>query len=333
MHATRDVSKLLRKGTQFFASFCLLFALLMWVSITLAPPPTPFEARLRLLMSRLDAEAITIGHSHSNAILFSALGMNGFHLFGGGMDLFETELILKHVVPKMQRLRYVFIPIAYWSLQWDNGTLPTRQERRVSMYRSLLVAPLRGDLLLYLESRIRGVVRTDNWEWLFHSLQGEKPRFEELDPESGRNMSVQNVPSTRLILNRHAEKAARTHMDTSRAMAQVHGSLEGDTEACLVRILTFLKAREIEPIVYTPPYSQEYISRYDDAAIHAMTRSITAVCLELDLPYYNFSGDPEFIHDPTLFANSDHLNRTGAAAFSEKLKKAIYTRHPPETPM
>ena len=54
-----------------------------------------------------------------------------------------------------------------------------------------------------------------------------------------------------------------------------------------------------------------------------MASSVRRLQSDYGVAYYDFSADPDFTRDHTLFADADHLNGCGAQQFSEKFRQAL----------
>ena len=101
----------------------LMAALSAW-SNAAAPVFPGARGRCALLDERRDEiEAIALGNSHGHSIDFEALGLEGFHLWTLGQDLFETEALLRTFAPRLPRLRAVLLPVGFGSFTTDNSVV------------------------------------------------------------------------------------------------------------------------------------------------------------------------------------------------------------------
>jgi hypothetical protein len=77
------------------------------------------------LLNKADSiEAIAVGNSHSCAIDFNALGINGYRIAEGGNDISEVEYQVKSLIPLLPNLKTIFFNISYFSLYADNNSFP-----------------------------------------------------------------------------------------------------------------------------------------------------------------------------------------------------------------
>ena len=68
-------------------------------------------------------EAIAVGNSHSCAMNFKELDIEGYRIAEGGNDIFEVGYQLRALVPVLENLDIVFYNISYFTFQSDNSTL------------------------------------------------------------------------------------------------------------------------------------------------------------------------------------------------------------------
>ena len=83
------------------------------------------DFRIKQLLSKADSvEALAVGNSHSCALDFNAMRINGYRVALGGNDIFEAEYQIKSLVPLLPSLKTVFFNISYFSLYMDNSSVP-----------------------------------------------------------------------------------------------------------------------------------------------------------------------------------------------------------------
>ena len=106
-----------------FLSLGLL--IIIFLFITAEKYDSNVDFRIKQLLSKADSiEALAIGNSHSCAIDFNAMGMNGYRIALGGNDISEAEYQIKSLVPLLPKLKTVFFNISYFSLFIDNSSVP-----------------------------------------------------------------------------------------------------------------------------------------------------------------------------------------------------------------
>jgi hypothetical protein len=121
----------------------------------------------------------------------------------------------------------------------------------------------------------------------------------------------------------HAKKRTAHLAFITGEMLGIQPGLQQSTFDCLTRISSFCKRNRIDLIFYTPPFHREFTKNCDPEIV-ADTRSIMRkIAQGYGVKYFDFSYDSEFINNLEYFSNSDHLNRNGAAIFSEHFKKKL----------
>lgn len=280
-------------------------------------------------------EAITLGNSHSDAIDFSVLGMQGQSLAFGAADLFEVERYAAYLDDRLPNLRTVFIAISYYSFSRDNATYEPFRSRRIGYY-SLVPTwtPIQGDLPNFLLGRLESfthvmsVVRSDSWHGVWAGL---------VDPEASANpfpfdgVTTQSswgtcTHYTAEQLQVHASEIARRNVTSSNQMAAIHPGLEQDAIAALVHTIEGLESKGIRVILFTPTYHEtynEYFMERGSAMLENMKLNMDTLQQNYHIEYYDFSRDPEIVNQAELFFNSDHLGDCGRKVFSTKLLAAL----------
>ena len=100
-------------------------------------------------------EAVTLGNSHSDAIDYSVLGIEGQSLAFAAADLFEVEKYAAYLEDRLPNLKTVFITISYYSFSRDNATFEPFRSRRVGFYSMVPVwSPIQGDLANFWLGRL-----------------------------------------------------------------------------------------------------------------------------------------------------------------------------------
>ena len=112
-------------STFFIKAFALLIGTSLILNLlgSLADRVAPLEdwrvehqQRVENLQARRDQiEAITLGNSHSDAVDYPVLGMDGQSLAFAAADLFEVEKYAALMADELPTLRTVIISISYYS--------------------------------------------------------------------------------------------------------------------------------------------------------------------------------------------------------------------------
>jgi hypothetical protein len=279
----------------------------------------------KVLDDRQNVRGMVLGNSHGDNISFDALGLHGYTLARAWGDIFETQYYLKVLVPRLPKLEMVFIPVSYFSLNWENRSVENLENRRSQIY-SILPAWffIKGDVLPFLEGKannlfpIKSVVREDHWKGVLHAIiSGNK------DHSAINQILIENCdyPEEQSLGEAALVRVVET-VDMEEEIRTKNHDIQTDAYAALAQIVEFLQTSGIRVVLFTPPYYQEYTSNYLREApedIDHMHQLMAQLVDEYNVEYYDFSGEKSLIEDIRLYKDSDHLNKCGKHLFSEQL--------------
>lgn len=288
-----------------------------------------------LLRRRRHIRAISLGNSHSGAIDFDVLGVEGQVLSGNGMDLFEMNRYAASVVTRLPELQTAFLAVSYFSFNRDNLTLDDTRILRIERYAMLPTwMPVAGDwqyvLLgkLHAVSSLMSVVRPDSWQRVVRRALA--PARAEGAPQYHTVRTVTPwgecayFPSSQL--DAIAREIAGKHVARHQTMSILHRGLEDDTYRVLGKAIDYLRRRGARVILFTPPYYETYTATFATrgrAMLDHMRQAMRRLQRDYQVDYFDFSRDPELSTRPELFENSDHLNDCGRKAFTARLLNAM----------
>ena len=318
---------------------CLIFNVLGSLADRVAPLEdwrVEHQQRIVNLEARRDQiEAITLGNSHSDAVDYSVLGIDGQSLAFAAADLFEVEKYSAYLGDRLPNLKTVFIAISYYSFSRDNATFEPFRTLRIKYY-SIVPAwsPIQGDksnfLLGRLESytHVMSVVRSDSWEGVWTGLGKDASSANPFPYDGVTTQSAWGTCShyTAEQLDAHARDIANRNVTSSGQMADVHEALTQDAFDALARTIEELEAKGIRVVLFTPTYHEKYDQYFMEHGlpmVEDMWQKIEKLQQTYHVKYYDFSRDPEISQHAELFYNSDHLGDCGRQIFSSKLLKAI----------
>ena len=294
--------------------------------------------RNHLYENRELIEAITLGNSHSDALDYSVLGIEGQSLALAAADLFEVEKYVAALDGELPRLKTVFIAVSYYSFSRDNAKFDSLASRRIGFYSMVPVwSPIEGDTQNFLLGKVNAythvmsVARSDNWQGVWRSLFSGPSPESLLTYDGVRTTSAWGECShySDEQLDAHALEIAGRNVSSSMEMAAAHPGLEQDAFDALSRTIERLQLRGIQVILFTPPYYRLYSEYFEEQGptIIEQWRQATDRLQEIyHVPYYDFSMDAEIITHPELFYNSDHLSDCGRRVMTEKLLAAVNWR-------
>jgi len=137
-----------------------------------------------------------------------------------------------------------------------------------------------------------------------------------------RSYFEQNRTVDLALLKEDVELSAKRHIIDNKR--DENGNLIINKEAIesLYEIIRICRSCGATPIMVTCPYLSEYkeqIQTYDPSFLDDFNKWINMVSLETGVAYYDYSSDPRFCGNYSLFYNGDHMNSTGARMFTDIL--------------
>ncbi|MEM1044022.1 MAG: hypothetical protein AAGI91_15520 [Bacteroidota bacterium] len=294
-------------------------------------------------------EAISVGPSHTSSVDFYALGLDGLHLWRGGMDYFQASYILQTVADRMPNVKFVFLPASMASYG-DNLAAPIGEERRLETYvfgqrvRGLTYfRPLRDDFetvqfdwKTMLQARFWPISRPDSWEGVIDKLR---------DPSNTNYVRTTN--GTRFYLERlrperlTADSIAANGLEVATARIQKRAELmEVRPDVCeigetLMNRIADTLGPDVVTVFFTHTSHPAYVDHMEDfnnrpgsnvectPAYYAsvMDRERDNV-VYVDLRYYEELSSQPVKH----YKNGDHLNRVGGHLFSTRMREIVAER-------
>ncbi|MBU0677834.1 MAG: hypothetical protein KJ626_06925 [Verrucomicrobia bacterium] len=332
----------------------LLFSVLYFLAEHFAPPYPLHKTRLKMLVERGDTiEALSIGSSHSQALRFEFLGVDGIHTWQAGNDIFEMRYQAESVLPKMPGLKTVFWCVSPRTFHLDNLALSTedRSELRRRYYATMPGWKfIPGDGRDLFRAMLTPIVRIDHWaEVVMDFLMRREPtqyvqpgglianvpekRGKEQEAESDAQEEDQSksryaTEEHKAYLEKHADHRVSKLNEQIADMLLNRPDLEDKAFEAAEDIIEMFQKRGVRVIAYTPPYYEKYTELFDPALIEDMDRKMALLQKKYGFEYYDMSRDEEFIHRPELFINSDHVSGEGAGEVSKKLKRLIDAEAP-----
>ncbi len=128
---------------------------------------------------------------------------------------------------------------------------------------------------------------------------------------------------TKEWLTEDARVNCKIILENIKNVSKNHPGLYNDSYACTVSWIKKLKKRNVRIVFFTPPYWKKYNDMFYGESRAVMIQTMRRLVSQYGVEYYNFSTDEEFVNDPTLFKDSNHLNKDGSTKFCAKLKAAM----------
>lgn len=304
--------------------FAVGVAVLYALSTAVAPVYPEVHARQALLEAQAnDIEAVTLGHSHSRAVLFDSLAPGaGFHLWRSSRDPFETRWAFEAKRDALPALKTVLVAVAPYA--WDNTALPSAaRDRRRELY---ALHPTAGrwatDIGLRAHALAAPIARGDHWKGVAYALLG-RPLAVDVEPNGWIDDRPRATVRDAATLDSIAVLTAAAHAEVD-ALSQAARASFCNEAADALAALPALAGADVQVVFYTPPYWPPYLRRLDATAtcdLRPVARHLSAQ--HAHVRYVDDSRHPAFVRDAGLFLDADHLNAVGAGRYSALLRDRL----------
>ncbi len=334
--------------------FAVLFigaiAALYYISETFRPEYSITMDRARLLHEEGERfEAIAVGPSHTSSVDFYALGLDGLHLWRGGMDYFQANYVLQTVADFAPNVKFVFLPASMASYG-DNLSAPIGEERRLETYlfgqrvRGLTYfQPLRDDFdtvefdwKTMLQARFWPISRPDSWEGVIDRLRDPSiPAYQHTT--NGTTLYLERRRPERLTADSIAAnglQVATTRIQKRAELLAVRPDICEIGEALMDRIADAL-GPDVVTVFYTHASHPAYVDHMEafnnqPGSQVECTPAYYASVLDrerddviyVDLRYFEELSSKPVKH----YKNGDHFNRVGAHFFSTRMREIMEER-------
>jgi hypothetical protein len=287
-----------------------------------------------VLANKNSIEAIVLGNSHGDDIDFSVMNYNGYSLARAWGDLYEIQYYLNYLVPRLPELEVVFIPVSYFSLDWDNTKIEDISLRRIQIYETIPSwIPISGDIKHYLIGKstqllpIKLILREDNWKGIFQALLST-----ELEQINQPLSTLCEYPQIEVLVQ-ISQSRANEQIEFAWEVQHNHPEIREDTHQILKEIISYLNEYEIKLVMFTPPYYEvysQYFIKHAPDLIENLAETMAMLKADYSVRYYDYSVDERFKSNHTLFVDADHLNSCGKKLFSTLLSEDInnFTENP-----
>lgn len=282
----------------------LIEALLITTSVVgtgyvlfMSSPPSDLAVKINSIERKLDI--INLGNSHGFDIDYQFCNCNGLNLNKEGNTLYYDLQNFFFLDRKgyLSDSAIVLIPVSYFAL----GLGENREDR-------LPDDSFVNDFYFYLpRKQIYNYSYEKRKTLIIHTIQKNFKLLFDLE-----KTNAVKVDLTSKQLEEHALKRSAQH----KKLAQFRAP---DININYIRvIITQAKSKGYKPILVCTPYYYWYNHFMGEAWLSANYFNIMdSLSKEYNIPFLDYSHDKRFLHDPTLFGNSDHLNEKGKSAFSK----------------
>lgn len=216
--------------------------------------------------------------------------------------------MLRKYAKKLDKLKYIIIPVDYFSLF---ETLETGPEKwRMKNYGIYYDISFNNDVANHLEilsNPTLNIKRICNYYF-------DKTYTEITCSELGYG-------TTYLYKDRDKNLEDASKLAAKRHLAENYKYLDYNM-AVLDSIIDFAKKNNIKVVFYSAPACKTYTSLLDKIQLNITIKSVTNLSrMNENVHYYNFLTDTSFSNDD--FFDADHLNDIGAKKFSMKIDSLL----------
>jgi hypothetical protein len=311
------MKKFITKLIQFSA---LPFFMLLCFEIYLRNIDTLYTEKYNGLMNiKQEVEVLFLGNSHANYGI-NPLYIKDFKAYNlanvNQQIYFDKRLTIKAINDGLSNLKYVFISVDYHSLFTSSQGI-----RNVWSFYANGIKYKNQD---YTREQISAFIWGYTPKISFSLLKKDITRILKygnsvihFDVEDGVNINdtlyngyigFEGINNQSFNNNIYRERAIffKENQNNSERIEVIED---------LTSFISFLKNRNIEPILFSSPTYKEYNEYLDKEQINRNIKDINKICKDFKIEYWRFDEDPRFSKED--FYNQDHLNNKGAEKFSK----------------
>ena len=300
------MSKFIKK-VLIFSTPIIIFIILM--EVLLREIPNDYSYKKNYLDTHSsEIETLFLGSSHTyygvNPEFIKSNSFNSAHV---SQSLDYDIQILRKYEKRTDKLKYVFVPIDYFSLynRLESGGESWRIKNYIIYYNFNKSFKFKNDFELLngkLIENIQKIVKFYGYhksEIICNKL-GWGTRY-----NSKKNMDL--FATGKAAAKRHAKKKK---------------SFFNENVALLNEIISIAQSKRVKVIFYTSPAYKTYVSKLNKQQLQRTVTTITNIASSnTNVKYFNFLSDKSF--DAKDFFDADHLNEIGAEKFSKKMDSII----------
>ena len=273
-----------------------------------------------LMKIKQEVEVLFLGNSHANYAVnpLYIKDYKAYNLASVNQKIyFDKRLTIKAIDDGVSNLKYVFISVDYHSLYsssqgmrnvwsfYSNGIKYKEQDYTKEQISPFIWGYTPKVSISLLKKDIERRIRHGN---------------DVIKYEVGKGVNIKDTLYNGFIGNEANNSLIFNHMDyKKRANGFKENIYNGEEEReeiieDLSSFISFLKNRNIEPILFSSPTYGEYNEYLDKEQVKQNLEDIHSICNEFNIQYWRFNEDITFKKED--FYDQDHLNKKGAAKFS-----------------
>ena len=277
-------------------------------------------------------EAVTLGGSVGVGVRYPQMCLDGADYYWDGQDFFEVAAIADLILDGPSPPRYWFIMAAPTAQSYDNGAPASERGGRRREFHRLLFRHGRfgmigGDWRQVIVTALTPALGYDAWGGRFHTLlhhvglAGAPPARSDGAARDRLRVDPATAASD-------AESFTERQAGHLERMAYYNASVAHRSEQALLRLNRRIRAGGGTMILVIPPMT-EVVRTTTERKLGGEVRAFAAITGRLAAEGVVVSDhwrDPAFGRRYDLFADNQHLNGAGAAAFSRALAAELRAR-------
>lgn len=303
-----------------------LFILLLVLTYFLLSAGIRYEnedrKRIQEVLQNCDkVEVLVVGGSNAAAIKIDKSEYFGYNLFVNGRDFAEIYYTLNFLIPKLPKLKYVFITLNYFTLYRDNLSISQGlADSRVVMYYSTPSWTfIPGDFTNFLLGKFFPFIKENHWQSIIKSLLNFNDWRARKHQETNKNVLKPDSTKIYTKVYKYSVYEKGIAIRNNPQVKQYNFSL-------ILNLVKKLNERNINCIFFSTPYYflySRFFNNYDKKELRYYLQKLSK---EYKFCYLDFSMDPEYIYDPNLFQDEDHLTESASQTFSKTFFKSVKTQ-------
>ena len=266
-----------------------------------------------------DISICNFGSSHSQCSYnYENLASNFvcFNFALSSQTLTYDNILLRYYHDKLAKNAMIFIEVSYFSFFGNEETtdidFEAKNRRYYKFLPSYLIKEYDKGTAFYL-TKLPSLIAYSDLANVFLKLAGIN-----LIENMNDATNIEEASS-------HAEQRYISHIKSKLNSDGTRNVNQEEVDA-LYEMIALCYASNFRPVLITPPFLAEYtdIIRENDPQFYDDFNGILLqVIADTGVQYYDYSFDLRFIHDYSLFKDTDHLNNFGAVKFTDILAEEV----------
>lgn len=265
-----------------------------------------------------DAEIVTLGTSHNEAILANEIKMPLVHMYTGGQNLVESLYLLKYFRKRLIKVKFILLPLTIGSLHQVANLRPFLKRNILNLepFRFFKHKML-NDPVLFVGGITDMIARDDNWIPVIKKLS--PLRIRENKNEVTMNF-INRENNNPFIMDRalnhmkHINLSNKQHIESINYLEKIT-MLANDSDSCLVIYDSPVSSAYLESFTnYKPKLSKWRVPIRD-----FIQKNRDKLCVYFFEQIWSKSNSK----NPLYYKNQDHLNETGAKIFTSIIEKEL----------